>query len=117
MIKGAKGIIDACLQASEPDTNSSCKYISYSSITKLLTFLRSSPAEASAVLTPFMTSADSPAIETVFCAIFVVPAALSFDAEVIPSIASVILEIDATNSSEDALKSDTRSLILDASIL
>lgn len=66
MIKGAKGIIDACLQASEPDTNSSCKYISYSSITKLLTFLRSSPAEASAVLTPFMTSADSPAIETVF---------------------------------------------------
>ena len=117
MIKGAKGIIDACLQASEPDTNSSCKYISYSSITKLLTFLRSSPAEASAVLTPFMTSADSPAIETVFYAIFVVPAALSFDAEVIPSIASVILEIDATNSSEVALKSDTRSLILDASIL
>ena len=52
-----------------------------------------------------------------FCAMFVVPAALSFDAEVIPSIASVILEIDATNSSEVALKSDTRSLILDASIL
>ena len=65
-------------------------YISYSSITKLLTFLRSSSAEASAVLTPFMTSADPPAIETVFCAIFVVPAALSLDAEVIPSIASVI---------------------------
>ena len=111
MIKGAKGIIDACLQASELDTNSSCKYISYSSITKLLTFLRSSPAEASAVLTPFMTSADSPAIETVFCAIFVVPAALSLDAEVIPSIASVILDFAATYSSEVALKSATRSLI------
>jgi len=46
-------------------------YVSYSSITKLLTFLRSSPAEASAVFAPFMTSADPFAMETVFCAIFV----------------------------------------------
>ena len=42
---------------------------------------------------------------------------LGMDAEVIPSIASVILEIDATSSSEVALKSDTRSLILEASML
>ena len=54
---------------------------------------------------------------TVFCAMFVVPAALSFEADEIPLIASVILDIDATSSSDVALKSDTRSLTFVASRL
>ncbi len=52
-----------------------------------------------------------------FCAMFVVPAALSLEAEEIPSIASVIFVIEATSSSEVALKSETRSLIFAASRL
>ena len=92
-------------------------YSACSSILKLFTFFLSSAAEFSASCALFITSDEPFAIVTVFCAMFVVPAALSFEADEIPSIASVILVIDATSSSDVALKSDTSSLTFVASRL
>lgn len=64
-----------------------------------------------------MTTEDLSAIETVLFAMFVVPLALSSVAMLIPFIESSIDEIDASNSSDVALKSDTSSFTLVASSL
>lgn len=60
---------------------------------------------------------DLSATETVLSAIFVVPFALSSAATLIPFIDSNIEDIDASNSSDVALKSDISSFTFDASSL